>query len=102
MTGMHPEFRPLWHNVSLVSLFISIALVGLGITSLTWIGKLYTVFPHNNWTELIPPLLWICGGGLIGAGLLRPFDKAGWGALIGGVFQLALLVVSFVLVVMAD
>ncbi len=59
------------------------------------IGSIYSLWfmDHGNWTP--PPwLAWICllsGLPLIGAGLLHPFRRAIWGALIGMLIECAAL-----------
>ena len=94
---MNPDHRTEWYRFSIKSLLISMALISLGVTSLIWSARLTRTALHVGWAELAPFPFWFGGGSLIGAGLLYPFGKANWGALIGGVFQLALLAIVIAL-----
>ena len=97
---MPTDHRSAWYRFSVKSVLMSMALVGLGATLLIWSARISQPIRTPDGIVLISISGWIVGGGFVGSGLLYPFGKAGWGALIGGLFQLAMIILAFVLAVM--
>jgi hypothetical protein len=80
---------------SLRKLFACTTLIalGLGMVSLPFGAR----FGNTVWyLLLLPQVLRLFGGALIGTGILAPFDKAAFGAIIGFVVQVVVFYTYFV------
>ncbi len=79
---------------SLKRLFASTALVAGGLAIVVSLSTYqYDVRPSLR--DIITALLWLCGGMMIGAGLLLPFRRTTLGLVLGFVVQFLLLAVAF-------
>jgi hypothetical protein len=59
-------------------------------TTLAAIGMVLATLPFGTrfgdrlwYFQLLPQILWLCGGALVGAAILLPFSKSAVGAVIG-------------------